>query len=282
MAVTLNSMMRNYYNTYKMIQKHGSANGSNQALSMLDSMNSASSNAGSLNGLMNPVNGRSGAVSNTDLYDIAKDYGTYKANQRSIHRYFRSQYGSGSAARTSSTSRTPSAASAAGDAEKNMSKVGKAASELMKSANKLTATGDGSVFRKDESGEYDKEGITSAVSSFVDNYNALKTTVVKEGNTKEVGAELELVNNTRVFSKALGRVGITVNSDNSLSLDKDALKSANMDTVKALFNGKTSYANSVSEEAKQVKDTSSASSSFSFSGFSGTGRAGGSFINMLV
>ena len=61
-----------------------------------------------------------------------------------------------------------------------------------------------------------------------------------------------MVNTTKANENLLNKVGITINEDNSLSLDKDTFKAANESTVKTLFNNTGSYGYSVSASASFI------------------------------
>ena len=52
--------------------------------------------------------------------------------------------------------------------------------------------------------------------------------------------------------KALDEIGITINTDNTLSIDKDTFMKADMEKVKGLFSGSGSYGYSVSAKASMI------------------------------
>lgn len=61
-----------------------------------------------------------------------------------------------------------------------------------------------------------------------------------------------MVKNTKTYEKLLGKVGITIGSNNKLSVDEKAFKAADMSTVKTLFNGNSSFAYSTSSRASMI------------------------------
>ena len=61
-----------------------------------------------------------------------------------------------------------------------------------------------------------------------------------------------LIGITSANENLLAKVGITVGEDNSLSVDEKKFKSADMTTVKSLFNGNQSYAYRVSAQASLI------------------------------
>ncbi len=138
---------------------------------------------------------------------------------------------------------------------------------LKESADKLLEKGSKSVFAKkdittkDENGVettrkgYDTGAIYSAVNDFVKDYNAV---VKAAGNVdnKSISNRLGyMTHNTSVNSKSLNKLGITVNSDNTLALDKETFMKADMNTAKTLFNGTGSYGYGVSAQAGMMNYT---------------------------
>lgn len=147
---------------------------------------------------------------------------------------------------------------------KAYTKVKTSADALKESADKLMRTGSNSVFAqkevtvKDENGaestvkEYDKEGIYSAVNSFVTNYNSV-IKAVDDVDSDTVGRRTaSMMNTTTSNLKSLLAVGISVNTDGTLSLDKDTFMKSDMSTAKSLFGGTGSYAYSVSSQASMI------------------------------
>lgn len=157
--------------------------------------------------------------------------------------------------------------STAKDSTKKLAEVEGAAEGLKNSADALIKTGSKSVFNKveveskDEYGftqttkEYDKNAIYKSVASFVDDYNNL----IKTAGSSETKSIQNRVNSltgaTSANKTLLSKVGITINSDNTLSIDEESFKKANMTTVKSLFNGNSSYAYRVSAQASLIDYT---------------------------
>ncbi len=154
--------------------------------------------------------------------------------------------------------------STASDDAKTLAGIEKAADTLKESADKLLKTGSDSVFKKvnvtskDEQGfenttkEFDVDKIYNAVSDFTKDYNALLTKAGDSNTQSVLNKTLSLVNMTDANKSLLSDVGITVNEDNSLSINEEAFKGANMNTVKSLFNGNSSYAYRVSAQASLI------------------------------
>lgn len=150
--------------------------------------------------------------------------------------------------------------STAADSAKTLSEIEKAADAMKESADSLLVKGSKSVFRKKNekatvSEEYDTDAIYKAVSGFVTDYNELlsKTSAASSKNLQSKADTLAAV--TSANAKLLSRVGITVNSDSSLSLDEEAFKKSDMGTVKNLFGTTGAYGYKVSAQASMIDYT---------------------------
>lgn len=150
--------------------------------------------------------------------------------------------------------------STAADSAKTLSEIEKAADAMKESADSLLVKGSKSVFRKKNekatvSEEYDTDAIYKAVSGFVTDYNDLlsKTSAASSKNLQSKADTLAAV--TSANAKLLSRVGITVNSDSSLSLDEEAFKKSDMGMVKNLFGTTGAYGYKVSAQASMIDYT---------------------------
>lgn len=138
------------------------------------------------------------------------------------------------------------------------------ASALKKSAASLLKTGTDSLFNKktvkddkgNESEGYDTNSIYKSVSSFVDNYNDLIKSTADSGNNAVLTSAASMVGSTRVNEELLDSVGITVGSDNTLSIDEKQFKAADVSTIKSLFNGTGSYGYRISAGTTNIYNQS--------------------------
>lgn len=154
--------------------------------------------------------------------------------------------------------------STAADSAKTLSEIEKAADGLKNSADALIEKGSKSVFNKkdvtvkDEYGidsvvkDYDKDVIYKAVSKFTEDYNKLLTQTGDSKTKSVMMRTASLVNMTQANKKMLSDLGITINGDNTLSLNEEVFKMADMSTAKSLFNGNGSYAYRVSAQASLI------------------------------
>lgn len=137
-------------------------------------------------------------------------------------------------------------------------------SALGKSASKLLATGTDSLFQKtavkddegNETQEYDTDKIYKSVSSFVDNYNDLIKSAADSSSSPVLSSTASMVGSTKSNETLLSSIGITVGSDNTLSIDKTEFKNAETSTIKSLFNGAGSYGYRVATKSANIYNQS--------------------------
>ncbi len=146
-----------------------------------------------------------------------------------------------------------------GDSKQSLTLMRSSADSLKKSADALNASSlweKKKIKKKDEeTGEetevedYDWDAITKAVKSFIEDYNA----VVKQAGDSETKNVLRnaawMTGITDSAQNLLSKVGITIGKGNQLELDEDALKEANISTLKSLFTGSGSFADKISQKA---------------------------------
>lgn len=145
-----------------------------------------------------------------------------------------------------------------------LNKVETAADALKNSADALVTTGSRSVFRekeitsKDGNGVestakgYDTDAIYNAVNKFVTDYNSVLTSVKDADNANVNNRSAGMINNTAANEKSLNKIGISINTDGTLALNKDTFLKSDMGSVKSLFNGNGSYGYRVSAQASMI------------------------------
>ena len=100
------------------------------------------------------------------------------------------------------------------------------------------------------SGEYEsEEDAFNAVSSMVKGYNALVEKAGASTNEGIVRKTDNLAQMTSFYKNDLSKIGITINKDNKLSIDKDTFLNSDMSIVEDLFSPTKSFARSLSENA---------------------------------
>ncbi len=144
------------------------------------------------------------------------------------------------------------------DSDKTLSQVKAGASSLSKAVKELDDTAlfaEGDYEITNSSGEktaskYNYDAIYEKMNAFVDAYNS----AIKAGaasDTKSINTKtLNTVFATTTNSNLLNSVGISVDKDGYLSIDKDKLYSANVSSLKSLFTGQGSYGDTIGSKAK--------------------------------
>jgi len=138
------------------------------------------------------------------------------------------------------------------------------ADALKDSTTKLLENGSKTLFNKSlvkaadgkETQEYDMNSIYKSVSSFVKDYNSLIGGAADSNNKSVLFSTTSMVGSTKANEALLSSVGVSITSDNTLSIDEDEFKVAEGSTVKSLFNGTGSYAYSVASNASQIYNQS--------------------------
>ena len=148
----------------------------------------------------------------------------------------------------------------------NLSSIRNDASNLNKATDKLLAKGKDSIWEQvettDEDGkvtkDYDKDKIYDAVNNFVKAYNDLVDSGQKSEGMGVLTQVAAMVTTSAKTASTLGKAGISIGSDNHLSIDEDFFKNkANMTYVKDLFSGTGSYAYQVATKASMTNSYAS-------------------------
>ena len=153
-------------------------------------------------------------------------------------------------------------AALSGDSRQKLTLMRSNADSLKKSADALNNSSlwEKKKFKKkdEETGEeievedYDWDVITKAVKSFVEDYNAV-VGQAGESDTKNILRNASWMTGiTESTQKLLSAVGINIGKGNKLELDEDALKEANVNTLKSLFTGHGSFADRISQKADRL------------------------------
>lgn len=205
----------------------------------------------------NSLFGNTNMSANNSGFSMLSDYASIRNG--SYHKLLKSYYNDPKNKTVSDLVSSRSTATSKDEAKK-LTKIQESADDLKDAANKLTNVGKDSVFKKvtkeNEDGtavtDYDKDAIYKSVNSFVESYNSL----LKETEEAESGSIVRTMENlmrsTVANEKVLSKIGISINSDGSLKLDKDSFMASDMETVKSIFNGSGSYGYNVSAKAAMV------------------------------
>ena len=199
-------------------------------------------NSNSISMLFSGMSGNAGNLTG----NMISDY--YSIRNGSYKKLLTSYYNKLNAADDKTNSNKTSASTNISiDSNAKLSQISSVSSKLQESSTNLLAKGSTSLFKtsevKDENGnvtkEYDMDKIYKGVKEFVDNYNS----VLSKASTSKVNSNL------------LKSVGITVNDNNTLSVDEKKLKEADVSTLKILFNTSGSYGYYIGTKASEINAT---------------------------
>lgn len=133
------------------------------------------------------------------------------------------------------------------------SKTTKYASALSAASQELLVSKNGSLY--DEGNE---DLLSSKVKDFVSSYNTVLADVKKSDSSNVRNLATGLEHSTVSYAKKLETIGITVNSDNTLSVDTDKLKSADKLAVKSVLGSHSSFVGSTMKLASKIGSTATA------------------------
>ena len=100
--------------------------------------------------------------------------------------------------------------------------------------------------------EYDTDKIAKTVSSFVKDYNSLVSSTADSSSRYVLNSASNMVNYTRANADLLKKIGVSVGSDNKLTVDEDKLKASDMAVVKSVFKDSGSFGQTISAKASTI------------------------------
>ncbi len=109
-------------------------------------------------------------------------------------------------------------------------------------------------------GELDVDAYRAQAQSFVDNYNSMIDKVGNSDKSNILQKGVLMVNTGKVYSSSLKRAGITVGSDNKLSV-RDDLSNVKASDVKSVF-GSNGFSDKVIQKSRQINEISGGSGQF--------------------
>lgn len=112
------------------------------------------------------------------------------------------------------------------------------------------------VEKKDADGnvtsDYDRDKIYKNLKSFADAYNSVIKSSVDSDNNRVLRNALSMTKNAKANANLLSDIGITINEDNTLSVDESKVKEANISDIKSLFKGAGSFADQIDSRASEI------------------------------
>ena len=124
------------------------------------------------------------------------------------------------------------------------------AEELRDSASVLMQGGSKSVFKEEK-----MDKVYSTVSDFVQDFNSLVEKGTESDSKSIISGSEGLVTLAKDYEEEFKVMGITVDKNNQLVIDKDTFMNADIDKVKEVFNGKNSFAYLTSLRAVSIGNT---------------------------
>lgn len=135
--------------------------------------------------------------------------------------------------------------------------------------------------------EVDYDKAYSSAEKFVKSYNDLMNSV-KNSNDKTVSNKGRFISNmTNAYARRLEKVGISVNRDGALSLDKEAFNKATTSQLDSAFGSKKSFSSFMTDQAKQLaayteaERANKANAYTQSGGITNIANISGSFLSML-
>jgi len=122
------------------------------------------------------------------------------------------------------------------------------------------------------------DDLYKAASEYVKTYNATLDSAALSNNTGVLRSGVNMTQNTKANANLFEKVGITIGSDNKLSIDEEKFKNADMNYLKTLFTGQGSYASHITRSAGIIGNIATSAIANQNKAFSYT--SSGSFMNM--
>lgn len=194
--------------------------------------------------------------------NFLSDYASIKNG--SYAKLMKAYYSEGASDTVKSLAKSTTSSTLSKEETKAIAKVESSTDALKESADELLATGKNSLFNqkdittKDENGvettkkDYDTDALYSAVNQFVKDYNS----VVQAGKDVSNNSVYSRVNRLMGYSEAnekmLNKIGITIEDDGTLAVDKATFQKADVSKIQTLFQGNGSYGYRVSAQASMI------------------------------
>ncbi len=119
-----------------------------------------------------------------------------------------------------------------------------AAADMKESAEALM---NADLYKENEKGEIDRDGIVSAMKDFVKDYNAVVDKAGDSSDKATLRSGVWMTEMTGKNSGLLSEIGLTVGKDNKLSLSETTLRNARTSTLTSLLTGRDSFAGRISQ-----------------------------------
>ncbi len=162
-------------------------------------------------------------------------------------------------------------------------KLGSLSNAVSESVKKLEA-----AFAEDkETGEIDYDAAYSAAENFVKSYNDFVSGIGSSGDSTVSNKDSFVANMTNAYTSRLDKVGISIKSDGTLAIDKEAFNSATASSLDRVFGKEDSFASFMGEQAKQLEAYAESDRYNKLNAYNQTGNitnivnTSGAYFNML-
>lgn len=162
-------------------------------------------------------------------------------------------------------------------------KLGSLSNAVSESVSKLETA----FAENEETGEIDYDAAYSAAESFVKSYNDFVSGIGSSGDSTVSNKDSFVANMTNAYTTRLDKVGISVGSDGTLSIDKDTFNSASASQLDKIFGKEDSFASFMGEQAKQLEAYAESDRYNKLNAYNQTGNitnivnTSGAYLNML-
>lgn len=150
---------------------------------------------------------------------------------------------------------TKAYSNAKSDETESISESGTADSNASLSTLKSSAAKLSESVTKLQTADYSKatgEDLLNDAKDFVSNYNNTLNSTKKMNSYSILQTAVWMTDQMNVGEGLLNKVGISVNADNTLSLDEDKFKAAASSDLKAIFSGSGSFASRIASKASSL------------------------------
>lgn len=218
-----------------------------------------------------------GGGSSGSFYGSLGNYGSIRSGsyKKLLHSYYaKANASTSSAANKKTNTRRDNWSPICQYSNRSLTAVRKEADELSASARALTNQGSNSLFAekyttttdpetgvKTTTKGYDREAISEAVDAFVSDYNSAVKAGMESASTNVNRNTSYMAKQTAIYARSLAEVGITVGKDQTLSVDKEKLKDADIESLKRVFNGPTSFASLTANRSGSISQSAVRASS---------------------
>ena len=162
-------------------------------------------------------------------------------------------------------------------------RLGSLSNAVSESVKKLEA-----AFAEDkETGEIDYDAAYTAAENFVKSYNDFVSGIGSSGDSTVSNKDSFVANMTNAYTGRLEKAGISIGSDGTLSIDKDAFNSATASQLDKVFGKEDSFASFMGEQAKQLEAYAESDRYNKLNAYNQTGNitnivnTSGAYLNML-